>query len=217
MLITDPQKAQQEIERFYADLCKSDTLSPSENMLNFFLKNPDVPKLSQVDAQVCEGKLTLSECFKSLQLFQNNKFPGNDALTAEFYKVFWHVLGELMVDSLNDPYDRGEFFNSQKEAIITLIEKKDKDKRHLTNWRQISLINGDVKIGSKAMAKRLETVLPNAIHYNQCAYVKGRTICDAIRTVEEFTERCCINSKMICIDFKKAAASVGVCQLTSLP
>ena len=50
---------QQEIERFYSDLCKSDTPSTSENMLNSFLKNPDVPKLSQVDAQVCEGKRNL--------------------------------------------------------------------------------------------------------------------------------------------------------------
>ena len=106
-----------------------------------------------------------------------------------------------MVDSLNDSYDRGELSNSQKETIITLIEKKDKDKRYLSNWRPISLINVDV-IGSKAIAKRLETVLPNIIHYNQCAYVKSRTICNAIRTVEdimEFTERYCFNSKMLCI------------------
>ena len=72
-----------------------------------------------------------------------------------------------MVDSLNDSYDRGEFSNSQKEAIITLIEKKDKDKRYLSNWRPILLINVDVKIGSKAIAKRLETVLPNIIHYKK--------------------------------------------------
>ena len=37
-----------------------------------------------------------------------------------------------MVDSLNCSYDYGELSNSQKEAIITLIEKKDKDKRHLS-------------------------------------------------------------------------------------
>ena len=152
-------------------------------MPNSFLKNSGVPKLSQVDAQVCEGKLTISECYKSLQLFQNNKSPGNDGLTVEFYKAFWHVLGELMVDSLNDSYDRGKLSNSQKEAIITLIEKKDKDKRYLSNWRPISLINVDVKIGSKAIAKRLEMVLPKILYYNQCAYVKGRTICDAIRTI----------------------------------
>ena len=180
-LITDPQKVRQEIERFYSDLCKSDTLSPPKDMLTSFLKNPDIPKLSQLDAQVCEGKLTISECFKSLQLFQNNKTPG-------------------------------ELSNSQKEAIITLIEKKDKDKRNLSNWRPISLINVDVKIGSKAIAKRLETVLPNITHYNQCAYVKGRTIFDAIRTVDdimEFTERYNINGKMICIDFKKAFDTVS--------
>jgi len=117
-----------------------------------------------------------------------------------------------MVDSLNYSYDHGELSNSQKEAIITLIEKKDKDKRNLSNWRPISLINVDVNIGSKAIAKRLETVLPNIIHYNQCAYVKGRTIFDAIRTVDdvmEFTERYNINAKMICIDFKKAFDTVS--------
>ena len=81
-----------------------------------------------------------------------------------------------MVDSLNYSYDHGKLSNSQKEVIITLIEKKDKDKRDLLNWRSISLINVDVKIGSKAIAKRLKNVLLNIIHYNQCAYVKARTI-----------------------------------------
>ena len=65
-----------------------------------------------------------------------------------------------MVDSLNFSYDYGELSISQKGAIITLIEKKDKDKRNLSNWRPISLVNVDVKIGSKAIAKRLENVLP---------------------------------------------------------
>ena len=56
-----------------------------------------------------------------------------------------------MVDSLNDSYDRGKLSNSQKEAIITQIEEKDKDKRYLSNRRPILLINVDVKIGSKAI------------------------------------------------------------------
>ena len=117
-----------------------------------------------------------------------------------------------MVDSLNCSYDYGELSDSQKEAIITLIQKKGKDKRHLSNWRPISLINVDVKIGSKAIAKRLENVLPNIIHHNHCAYVKGRTIFDAVRTIEdvmEFSERYNIEGKMICIDFKKAFDTVS--------
>ena len=73
----------------------------------------------------------------------------------EFYTAFWEDLGELVVDSLNCSYDYGELFNSQKQTIITLLEKKDKDKRKISNWRPISLINVDAKIGSKAIALRL--------------------------------------------------------------
>ena len=93
-------------------------------MLNPFLNNPEIPKLSNNDVRICEGKLTVDECYKSLQLFESNKSPGNDGLTVESYRAFWHTLGNLMVDSLNYSYDYGELSNSQKQAIITLIEKK---------------------------------------------------------------------------------------------
>ena len=79
-----------------------------------------MPKLSDTDVQICEGKLTVEECYKSLQLFESNKSPGNDGLTVEFYTAFWGLLGQLLVDSLNYSYDHGELSNSQKEAIITL-------------------------------------------------------------------------------------------------
>ena len=51
--------------------------------------------------------------------------------------------------------------------------------------------------------------LPSIIHYDQCAYVKGRTIFDAVRTVDdidimEFSERYNLEGRMICIDFNKA-------------
>ena len=104
---------------------------------------------------MCEGKLTIEECVKSLNSFEPTKSPGNDGLTVEFYKFFWNLVGELLVAGLNYSYDVGELSNSQKTAIIILLEKKDKDKRYISNWRPISLINVDVKIGSKAIAKRL--------------------------------------------------------------
>ena len=212
VLITDPRKILHEIYNFYSKFCKQEPLSPLEDVLNLFLNNPKILKLSDNDIRICDGKLTVDECYKSLQLFESNKSPGNDGLTVEFYRAFWHVLGSVMVDSLNYSYDYGELSNSQKEAIITLIEKKDKDKRHLSNWRPISLINVDVKIGSKAIAKRLENVLPNIIHHNQCAYVKGRLCQRKVRTIEdvmEFSEQYNIEGKMICIDFKKAFDTVS--------
>ena len=74
------------------------------------------------------------------------------------------------------------------------------------------MINVDAKIGSKAIATRLQRVLPDIIHHNQNAYVKGRTILDAVRTIGdifEFTERKKINGVLVAIDFKKAFDSMN--------
>lgn len=73
---------------------------------------------------VCEGKIEYNECFKVLQSFQKNKTPGNDGLTIEFYLAFWPLIGRLLVECINFSYEFGELSNSQKQAIITLIEKK---------------------------------------------------------------------------------------------
>ena len=37
ILITNPKEILQEIEKFYSDLYKADSLTPSENLLNYFL------------------------------------------------------------------------------------------------------------------------------------------------------------------------------------
>ena len=144
--------------------------------------------------------------------FSNDKTPGNDGLTIEFYKFFWSEIGIFLVDSLNYAYFHGELSHSQKQAVITLIEKKDKDRRWIKNWRPISLVNVDVKIGSKAIAKRLENVLPHIIHYDQNAFVKGRTIFDATRTITdvlEFTKMRDYQGIMTAIDFEKAFDSLN--------
>ena len=54
--------------------------------------------------------------------------------------------------------------------------------------------------------------LPSIIHYNQSAYVKGRPVFDAIRTIDdvlEYTERYKIDGHMVAVDFQKAFDSVN--------
>ena len=111
------------------------------------------------------------------------------------------------MDSINYSYEFGELSNSQKQAIITLIEKKGKDKRMIKNWRPISLINVDAKIISKVLANRLEKVLPFIIHANQHAFVKSRSILDAVRTIDDMidkTKRNNLSGFLIAINFEKA-------------
>ena len=87
-----------------------------------------VPTLSEELRAICEGRITYNECFSVLQSFQKNKTPGNDGLTVEFYSAFWPLIGKYLMDCINYVYEFGELSNTQKQAIITVIEKKGKDK-----------------------------------------------------------------------------------------
>ena len=56
VLITDPKKILHEIYNFYSNFCKQEPLSPSEDVLNSFLNNPKILKLSDNDIRICDGK-----------------------------------------------------------------------------------------------------------------------------------------------------------------
>ena len=60
-----------------------------------------------------------------------------------------------------------------------MLEKKDKDKRFIKNWRPISLLNRDMKIISKILSTRMKNVLLFLISSNQMAHVKNRFISES--------------------------------------
>ena len=210
-LTTNPKIIMDELKGFYSNLYQANSSRGSVSLADSFLKNVPVLKLSEVQRGKCEENWSVSECFDTLKSFKKHKTPGNDGLTVEFYLAFWSILGKHLVNSFNYAHNYGELSNSQKQAVITLLEKKGKDKRQIKNWQPISLINVDTKIVSKALAKRLEHILPDLIHYNQNAYVKGRSIFDAVRTIDdvlEYTKRSKQSGVLVTIDFEKAFDSL---------
>ena len=54
-----------------------------------FLNEVSVPKLNYEDARICKDDLNELELLKALKSMQNNKSPGNEELTKEFYEMFW--------------------------------------------------------------------------------------------------------------------------------
>ena len=49
--------------------------------------------LSADQSEVCEGALSVDECFSALKGMAHHKAPGNDGLPMEFYVKFWQVFG----------------------------------------------------------------------------------------------------------------------------
>ena len=122
-----------------------------------------------------------------------------------------------MVDSFNYAFENGKMSISQKRGIILLIPKKDKDKKYLKNWRPISHLNNDYKIVTKALALRLEKVLPTIISPNQTGYIKGRYIGESIRIIitdiMSITKKKKIPGLAVFLDFEKASDSIEWCYL----
>ena len=66
-------------------------------------------------------------------------------------------------------------------------------------------------LASKTLAKRLEPILPELIQYGQNAYVKGRAIFDAVRTIGDildYTRHAKMSGILVAIDFEKAFDSL---------
>ena len=91
-----------------------------------FLNFIGVRKLSEDQIKLCEEDLTKKDLYKSLKSMQNDKSPGNDGLTKEFYKTFWDKLKEIFINSVREAKEIGHLITLQRHAIIKLIEKKDR-------------------------------------------------------------------------------------------
>ena len=142
----------------------------------------------------------------------NNKRPENDGLPKEFYVYFFKEIHSCLLDALNLSFTHGQLSNSQRQAMITLIDKKGKDKWFLKNWRPISLINVDAKVASKSLALRVRKLLNSLIHSDQTAYLKVRYIGESVRLISdilEYTDDNDIEAILFSADFEKAFSSIG--------
>ncbi len=101
---------------------------------------------------------------------QNNKSPGSDGITIEFYKIFWNETH--LINSLNYSFNNENLTTLQKQGIISLIPKPGKNLESLSNWRPISLLNNDYKIATKSIANRIKKILPSTISKSQSGFIK---------------------------------------------
>ena len=212
-IITDSKEILLAQEKFYRELYTSRSTYITDDHAHIFFdnNNPYVQKLSNEESMDMDGIIRKEECLNAVKCLKNNKSPGTDGFTAEFYKFFWKDLGDFLIRSFNDSYEEGKLSVSRRQGIITCIPKPGKTRDQLKNWRPITLLNIDYKILTTVLANRIKKHLEKIVTDSQKGYVKGRYIGECTRTILDIlseTEDKNIPGLLLLLDFEKAFDSI---------
>ena len=184
-----------------------------ENDIDTFLRDSNVPSLTDIEMNSCEGEITVDEATQALKDMNTGSSPGPDGLSTEFYRLFWIELRDIVVKSFNKSFNTGSLSYTQTSAILTLIHKgKDLPRNKLQNWRPISLTNTDYKILAKCLANRVSKVITSIISEDQVGYIKGRNVSTTLRTIDDLIEYWNLKDKpgiLLALDFQKAFDSMS--------
>ena len=99
----------------------------------------------------------------------------------EFYKCFWNDINDLLLQSYQFSYDAGVLTDTQREGIIILIPKRNKNPLLPSSYRPITLLNIDYKIIASVINSRMKCYLNELIRPGQNGFIEGRHIGDNIR------------------------------------
>ena len=214
-LLTKQKEILDEVQNFYANLYANDQnpdscgristtqnkITKQEEMLRKISKTVSLENRTN-----CDKPFNTKEIRQAISSLENNKSPGNDGLTAEFYKTFTTLLQEDLKELYEDISTIGRMPDSMRQAVITCVYKKGKTE-DITNWRPISLLNYDYKILTKVLANRLQGSLTDIISTEQTAAIKGRTIIENLqlnREIISFANANELEASIITLDQEKA-------------
>ncbi|GJT07206.1 RNA-directed DNA polymerase, eukaryota [Tanacetum coccineum] len=127
-------------------------------VLNFtFDKRLSIMQAADLDRVVSRDEIRLAvwDCGE-------NKSPGPDGYSFEFFKKYWNLVGSDLCDAIEHFFDTRVFPNGCNSSFVALIPKVT-DAKFVNDFRPISLIGSMYKIVTKVLANRL--ALPLRIRF----------------------------------------------------
>ena len=159
-----------------------------------------------------ESEISHSELLAVLKKSNSSSAPGSTGFSFSFYKFFWADLGTFITNCANFSFENNMLPKSQRYGIIKLLPKGSKDQKYLKNWRPLTMLNCIYKLISGVIANRINEKLHLIIENDQCGFVRGRFIGEAIRSTFdtlEWAKRHTKKGLVLLIDFFKAFDSVN--------
>lgn len=208
-LVSDHKTISSYCSDFYSKLYSS---NPDKDSAVHLLESIKTCKrISCLESEWCEKPISVLEIQEAIKNLKPNKSPGNDGLSAEFYKAFSETLSPFLLEMFKESMTKGLLPPSLSQGIITLIPKPKKDTASLENWRPICLLNTDYKILSHILANRIKKSLPRIISEAQSGFLCNRNIANNVRLVLDLLDYSDVighDGLILFLDFYKAFDSL---------
>ena len=210
-VITNPKEILNEMKNFYETLY-SKKCTTNINDTSYANIQNQLPKLTELEKKDISKEISIENLRHIVFKSKNNKSPGPDGFSNEFFKIFWLQIKTLLLKLMNFYRTEKLLNKAQTSGIITCIPKGGKTRSDLKNWRPITLLNSIYKFYSGILAERMKLLLPKLINVDQKGFINGRFIGENTRLTYDIINEC--NSRkipglIILIDFEKAFDSIS--------
>ena len=107
-----------DIADFYSKLYSSSKI-PNDKV-DAYLNNIQISKvLSESEKLLCEEQVSEKDLSEAMAKIKNNRSPGCDGLTTEFYKTFMPDFQDIFINMLHETFEYGQLSESLTISILT--------------------------------------------------------------------------------------------------
>jgi hypothetical protein len=125
--------------------------------------------------QSIQGPFTKQDIDNVIKNMPSDKAPGPDGFNGVFFKKCWNIIKEDIYQLCFDFFNGRVELHAINSSFITLVPKVNSPTT-VDEFIPISLINCVIKIITKMLGDRLQSVILSLIHKNQYGFIKSRII-----------------------------------------
>ena len=187
-----------DVVNFFSDLFNGHSTA---NDLDFGIIPEVIPKLvTNEDNQLLVRAPSFKEIKQTVFSMNEHSTPGPDGSGGYFYKSFWDIIGQNVIEAVIEFFTTGKIFRNLNSNFMVLIPKQE-SAASLDNFRPIVIRNFIFKIITKFIADRLNIITSRIISLQQFGFICRRRIHNCIALASEPTN---------CLDGKKSAKNMAI-------
>lgn len=183
---TKQSKIKREAERFFSDFLNfqpANYQGATEEELGDLIDF----RCTTADYNMLVNDVSEEEIRKVLFAMPENKSPGSDGYSSEFFRTAWPILGNDFIVAVHSVFMFGFLPKAINSTIFALIPKKE-DSLEMKDFSPIPYCNVLYKVVSKILANRLKKILPRLVLENYSAFIKGRLLMENVLLASELVK-----------------------------